>query len=145
MGLCLCVCCAGAVGQTDLPLRLTAAGGLELELAVEGVVETFLVDTGASLVTINDALKKRLLAAKRLHRVRTVRGRMADGRIREMTVYRTDALSFGGGCPERDLEVLAVGGNGRNLLGMNALASYESITLGLQPPRISLARCTAEL
>ncbi len=144
LAACLCLVESAQGEELRLPLHQGSGGGFELELEVAGQTETFLVDTGAAMVTINGALAKRLRHDHLLDPVRTVAGRMADGRVRKLEVFRTQALAIDPSCTPQAVEVLVVPGKGRNLLGMNMLSSFAPLTLAVSPPTLGLAGCTAE-
>lgn len=131
--------------EVDVPLALTASGGLEIDVIVAGMHEPFLVDTGAALATINTAVYKQLHRAKALTRVREVAGRMADGRTRLLTVYSTSALQIAGACGQSTVELIHIPGKGRNLLGMNVLREYAPLTFTMVPPSLSVSGCVDQL
>ena len=126
----------------ELPLIRGSGGALELSMIVDGQPETFLLDTGAAMVTINSAVFAGLSDQKSLRKVRQVAAKMADGRTRRLDVYEIETLHLVGGCDVGLTEVLVVPGSGRNLMGLNALAQFAPLTLSMDPPALGLSNCT---
>lgn len=132
-----------ALGQqtVDFPLSAGTGGALELALNVNGESATFLFDTGAVMATINSALFDLLNDHGSSRKVREVAARMADGRVRKLSVYEVTGLQLGQGCDLGPTEVIVVPGSGRNLLGLNVLEKFAPLTLSLSPPALGLSNC----
>jgi predicted aspartyl protease len=128
--------------QTYVPMQASSGGSLELSVTIEGIAAVFLLDTGATLATINDELFARLRHGKRVGGVREVAARMADGRLRRLSVYTFHNLALGEHCELGSFEAIVVPGKGRNLLGLNVLAGFSPITLEVNPPSLGLSSCT---
>ena len=128
-------------GSVLLPLTATNAGSLSVNIRLGAQDTEFLVDTGASMVTLSRSVYRRLERANLVRGERQVAGRLADGRMQLMSVYRLEALTLSPGCQLRDVEVLVLPGEGRNLLGLNALTRFAPLTLHMQPLGLELSHC----
>jgi predicted aspartyl protease len=129
------------VGSVLLPLTATGAGSLSVNIRLGAHDTEFLVDTGASMVTLSRSVYRRLERAKLVRGERQVAGRLADGRMQLMSVYRLEALTLSPECQLRDVEVLVLPGEGRNLLGLNVLTRFAPLTLHTQPLGLELSHC----
>ncbi|MFK8042138.1 retroviral-like aspartic protease family protein [Congregibacter sp.] len=136
---------ATAEQTVELPLNKGSGGALELAMVVDGHPATFLLDTGAAMVTINSSLFASISDRGSVRKVREVAAKMADGRTRRLDVYEIEALHLVGGCDVGLTEVLVVPGSGRNLMGLNALAQFAPLTLSMDPPALGLSNCTQGL
>jgi predicted aspartyl protease len=107
----------------------------------------FLIDTGAALTTISSRLFRELQRTRKLEPVRRVAARLADGRLRAMNVYHIDDFHLGDHCSLGAIEVAVMANDGRNILGMSALAKTAPFGLHLTPAALALTRCqdTVEL
>lgn len=101
----------------------------------------FLIDTGAALTTISSGLFRSLQRTRQLEPVRRVAARLADGRLRAMNVYRVDDFRLGDHCSLGTIEVAVIANDGRNILGMSALAKTAPFGLHLTPAALALTRC----
>lgn len=129
----------------QVPLLENGFGGLLIAARLGSQREQFLLDTGASMVTVNRRLHRQLVAEGVSTHVRDVAGRLADGRMRTMAVHRVDRLQLGERCSLHDIEVLVLPGEGRNLMGLNALSRFAPLTLRLQPLALELSQCADSL
>jgi clan AA aspartic protease (TIGR02281 family) len=128
-------------GPTEIPLSHSGAGSLQVTVTIADEQAAFVLDTGAALVSINRGLASRLQARGALTESRQVAVRLADGRLKRVSVQRVSSLTLGAGCELRDVEVLVLPGEGRNLLGLNALTAFAPLTLQMLPPSLGLSRC----
>jgi len=101
----------------------------------------FLIDTGAALTTISSRLFRDLQRTRKLEPVRRVAARLADGRLRAMNVYHIDDFHLGDHCSLGAIEVAVMANDGRNILGMSALAKTAPFGLHLTPAALALTRC----
>jgi len=129
------------LGSVLLPLTATSAGSLSVNIHLGSQDTEFLVDTGASMVTLSRSVYRRLERAELVRGERQVAGRLADGRLQLMSVYRLEALTLSPECQLRDVEVLVLPGEGRNLLGLNVLTRFAPLTLHTQPLGLELSHC----
>lgn len=120
----------------------STSGTLYLKGTAAGIEAEFLLDTGAGLVTLNEATFATLRKKSGVKQVRQVGARMANGKIQLMNVYEVEQFSIGN-CELGPLEVAVMAGKGRNLLGLSALAAAAPFSIQLSPPVLSLSGCQA--
>lgn len=131
----------GADVRMAIPLQASGAGSLTLEVELASEAAAFVVDTGAAMVSIERRLLKKLQKRGAVQPSHDVFVRLADGTLATVTVQRVSRLRLPGGCELHDLDVLVLPGEGRNLLGMNALRQFAPFTLRLDPLRLELSHC----
>lgn len=137
---------AGAEGVSHTVDLQTHAGGtlyVDAVLADSAQVK-LLVDTGASMLTVNQKTFRQLRHQTDLFFSHDLGFRTANGKIHKVKVYVLPRLTLGGSCELRDVE-LAVMSGGKNILGMNVLSQFAPIGLSIQPPRLQLSNCEASL
>jgi predicted aspartyl protease len=126
----------------SIPLHETSAGGLSVTASLGGVESEFLLDTGASLVTVSsDVFKEIRRNNKALEKVRQVGARLASGKVQVMDIYKLESFHLGGDCELGPIEVAVYSRGGRNLLGMNALNRGSTFAVSTEPPRLALSDC----
>ena len=135
------------VGETDLlvPLAQSGSGSFMIEGEMGGVKSEFLLDTGASMVTINRELFREIRRHNPVEKVRTVGARLASGKVELLDVYQADNFIIGAGCDLGPVEFAVVKQGGRNLLGMNALKQAAPFSISFSPPQLSLSQCIPAL
>ena len=109
---------------------------------LNGVVGDFLLDTGASIVTVNRNMFKEIQKQGSLKKIRSVGARLASGKLKLLDVYRSDHFIIGAGCDLGPIEFAVVDHGGRNLLGMNALSQAAPFTISMAPAELGLSHCT---
>jgi predicted aspartyl protease len=124
-----------------VPLSHSGTGSFVLQGEMGGVKGEFLLDTGASMVTINRELFREIRKLNDIEKVRTVGARLASGKIELMDVYRSENFIIGSGCDLGAVEFAVGKRGGRNLLGMNALQQAAPFTISMTPPQLSLSHC----
>lgn len=102
-----------------------------------------LVDTGSSLMVLNEILLKELKAHGTAEYVHDIDGMMADGSHRTIPVYRLTALRIGDTCWIHDVEAAIFPTDTRPILGMSVLARLAPFTLSDDPPSLALNKCRA--
>lgn len=103
-----------------------------------------LVDTGASMLTLNRKTFQQLSEQSELHFSHNLGFRTASGKIHKVKVYILSNLSLGESCQLQDIEV-AVMPKGNNILGMNVLTQFAPFGFSMQPPRLALSNCDGGL
>lgn len=139
-----------------LPISSIAEVGSEIELhpvstgtytiAIQfapAVEEEFLLDTGASMVMMNDKLFKAISKHQNTTLTGKVAANMASGRVKSIPTYEIPSLILANGCDVGPLEVAVIRGATRNLIGLNALEKLGRITLDLQDTKLIAAKCPA--
>jgi predicted aspartyl protease len=122
-------------------LTPTSAGSLTVAATLGGVKGEFLLDTGASMMTVSQSVFKQLRALGAAVKVRRVGARSASGKITALDVYRVDTLTLGTDCELGPVEVAVMRSGGRNLLGLAALRPAAPFAVSTSPPALELARC----
>lgn len=129
----------------SVELQAHSGGTLYVDAVfADSVPVKLLVDTGASMLTLNQKTFQQLNKHTDLHFSRHLGFRTASGKIHKVKVYRLDNLTLGNSCQLRDVEV-AVLANGNNILGMNALTRFAPFGFSMQPPRLDLSNCDGGL
>ena len=131
--------------NSRIALTQTGAGSFNVNVMINGMAADFLLDTGASMVTVSSALFEQLQERTEMTRVSRIGARLASGKVEVLDVYRVSSFSLGSDCELGPLEIAVLKHGGRNLLGMNALQQAASISLSFTPPTLSLAGCAHRL
>ena len=105
--------------------------------------EEFMVDTGSSYTTINQATLSRLQAGGRSHYLRDLVAILANGQEMVVPVYRVNNLDIGGVCVLSDVEVAVFPTATRQLLGLSALRKASPFQFSVDPPELRLSNCLA--
>ncbi|WP_435104742.1 retroviral-like aspartic protease family protein [Arhodomonas sp. AD133] len=114
-------------------------------VTIEGAGTTeYLLDTGASYMTINQHMLGKLRDTGSVEHVRDLIGTMADGRERRVPIYRIGRVEIGAGCVLEDVEAAVLPGGTRNLLGLSALRDAAPLRIHMDPPRLELAGCSVD-
>ena len=147
LGLTVATLCLATAQAGEFDTRLSMQQSKTNSYYVTGIIEglgeqQFLVDTGASYVTLAqdelDVLKSKGLARYQ----RDITGRMADGTRKQVPIYRIAHISLGGRCDLRDVEAAVMPGQTRKLLGLSALRKAGPFIFSMDPPEIVLSDCT---
>jgi predicted aspartyl protease len=136
--LCALTAPVSAIEQ-NVPLSQSSGGTLYLEATLESKFKTsFLLDTGSSLVTLNQATFDALTRDQKLTATRTSAARMANGKILTVSQYQLNSVRIGDTCEVGPVEV-AVLPKGNNILGINTLLRVAPLTI--TPESVTLAGC----
>lgn len=134
---------AAPLPMLAVALEKKPAGTFYVDGAIEGYgALELLVDTGSSLVVINEDILARLKAAGAIDYSHDLDGNMADGSKRNVQVYRISALRIGKDCWIRDVEAAVIQNNVRPILGMNVLSRLSPFTFSAEPPQLMLNQCS---
>lgn len=128
----------------QVPLTATGSGSFTVTGTLGGVEGDFLLDTGASMITVSREFLKSMTNGSRLKPSRTVAARFASGRVNTVDVYQFDTLTLGENCQLGPVEVAVMPKGGRNLLGMSALMNAAPFAVSASPPSLALSRCGLE-
>lgn len=132
---------AGA-GDFDAEFSLDQhqSGGLYLNAEVAtGVQAEFLLDTGASMVTVTEEVLDAAKSRGEAHHAGAIAARLANGRLQKMEVWELEHLRLGT-CDVGPVEV-AVVRKGRNILGLNALSRMAPFAIHLSPLKLAVSGC----
>ena len=115
--------------EQNIPLSQSKGGTLYLEATLESNVNaSFLLDTGSSLLTLNQATFDALTRNQKLLATRTSAARMANGKIVKISQYQLNSVRIGNTCEVGPVEV-AVLPKGNNILGINTLLRVAPLTI----------------
>ncbi len=123
--------CTSAVSaiEQNIPLSQSKGGTLYLEATLESNIKaSFLLDTGSSLLTLNQATFDALTQNQKLLATRTSAARMANGKIVKISQYQLNSVRIGNTCEVGPVEV-AVLPKGNNILGVNTLMRVAPLTI----------------
>ncbi|MEQ8516623.1 MAG: hypothetical protein RIC38_13525, partial [Chromatocurvus sp.] len=87
-------------------------------------------------------LFKALRAESAVREVRRVAARLANGKLKPVTVYEVEHFVIGDGCDVGPVEVAVLEGAGRNLLGLSALTRAAPFAIHTSPPALALSGCS---
>ncbi len=135
-------CAAIADFDVLVPMTDSGAGNFSVSASFGADPSTeFLVDTGAGLTTISKSLFRSLQRTRKLQPIRRVAARLADGRLRALDVYKINDFHLGDQCSLGAIEVAVMANDGRNILGMSALAKTAPFGLHLTPAALAVSMC----
>lgn len=110
-----------------------------------GVVDSeLLFDTGSGYLAINQRTLNALETDELATYERTIRAKMANGKVRKVDIYRIASITLGDRCTLRNVEAAILPGATRNILGMNVLKMVHSFSFAFEPARLTLSGCRSE-
>lgn len=115
-----------------VPAEIEGFGALEL-----------MVDTGSGYMTINERTLSVLKAVNGARYVKDLRGVLADGSEMLVPVYSIERVRIGTDCWLEDVEAAVFPGSSRQILGLSALRRAAPFIFSVDPPALTLSRCTA--
>ena len=125
-----------------IELHPLSSGTYTIAIKFASAVEAeFLLDTGASMVMMNEKLFKAITKHQKTISTGKVAANMASGRIKSIPTYQIPSLILDTGCDVGPLEVAVIRGARRNLIGLNALVKLGRITLDLQDAKLIADNC----
>lgn len=101
----------------------------------------FMVDTGSSYTTINEATLAKLQANGKSRYLRDLVAIMANGDEMVVPVHRIANLDIGGVCNLADVEVAVLPAATRQILGLSALRKASPFQFSVDPPELRLSNC----
>ena len=133
-----------AAAGVDVTLDKRPAGTFYTGGSIQGYGKLdMLVDTGSSVLVIDQNILNQLLAAGQARYSHDLGGMMADGSQRQVPVYRLGALRIGENCWVRDVDAAVFPAGSRAILGMNVLSRLAPFTFSADPPQLRLNQCLA--
>lgn len=131
-----------ADSDTEIDLHPVSSGTYTLAIQFAPSVEAeFLLDTGASMVMMNDKLFRLISKHQKTVSTGKVAASMASGRVKAIPTYEIPSLILANGCDVGPVEVAVIRGATRNLIGLNALVKLGRITLDLQDTKLIADDC----
>ena len=129
--------------QRTVPLQPSGSGSFTVTATLAGVEADFLLDTGASMVTLTRDVFEQVRARGGVSEAGQVAARTASGRLETLYTYRVEKFTLGE-CQLGPLEVAVLKRGGRNLLGMSALSRSAPFAVSTTPPALGLSHCGSE-
>ncbi len=124
----------------NVPMNQSASGTFYLAATAAGHNADFLLDTGAGLVTLNEATFAAIKKRTGVTHVRQMGARLANNKIKLIEVYEVEQFAIGN-CELGPLEVAVMKGGSRNLLGLSALGIAAPFSIQTTPPSLTLSNC----
>ena len=125
----------------SVPLSQSGSGSMTVIADIGDVESEFLLDTGASMVTVSRELFEQVRDLEGAVKVRQVGARLASGKLQLMDVYEVRHFLLGDNCDLGPLEIGVLERGGRHLLGMNALQSAAPFAIFTTPPALAISSC----
>ncbi|QFY41622.1 hypothetical protein F6R98_02435 [Candidatus Methylospira mobilis] len=138
----------GFAGEADkhIAMRQSDAGTFYVPVHLKGGSSTdFLIDTGSSHTVINEntlAVLKENGAAKYAY---DIKGVMADGSIKMVSVYLIQSIDIGHHCILNNVEAAVFPGESRQILGLSTLSKTSSFMFTMSPPSLLLSNCQGNI
>lgn len=126
---------------SDVALTQTGAGSYTVNVTINGLQRDFLLDTGASMVTVSRELFEQLSERTEMTQLDRMGARLASGKVEILEIYQVASFSLGDGCELGPTKIAVLKRGGRNLLGMNALQQAAPLSLSFSPPALGLSHC----
>lgn len=128
--------------QQSIPMQVENNHNFYVQSSIEGAGFTsLLVDTGSGYSTITESTLRELQKSGKAMYLRKLKGVMADGTTRKVSIYRISAINIGERCQIKDIEVAVFPTGTREILGLNTLSKLAPFTFSINPPSLSLSNC----
>lgn len=132
--------------DSDIPMRDKGAATYYVDGNIHGLGPVdLMVDTGSGYMTINEETLGILQASGNATYVKELSGILADGSTMTVPVYRITQLRIGTACTLRNIEAAVFPGKTRQILGMSALRQAAPFIFSMDPPKLVLSNCTAQV
>lgn len=132
-----------ADGPTRVPMMSKGVGTYYVKGAIQGLGPIdLMVDTGSGYLTINESALEVLLSEERARYVKKLRGVLADGSSLVVPVYALDGFTIGEKCTFEGVEAAVFPGDTRFILGLSALTLAAPFTFSVDPPSLTLDKCS---
>lgn len=126
----------------SVPMHDKGAATYYVDGHISGYGNTeFMVDTGSGYTTINENTLKVLSANGNATYLKKLKGILADGTEKVVSVYRLNTLILGNSCELHNIEAAIFPGDTRHILGLNTLKKTGSFTFSFEPPTLTLDAC----
>ena len=128
--------------SNSVPMRDKGAATYYIDGHITGYGNTeFMVDTGSGYTTINENTLKVLSANGNATYLKKLKGILADGTEKVVSVYRLSTLKLGANCELHNVEAAIFPGDTRHILGLNTLKKTGSFTFSFEPPMLTFDTC----
>jgi hypothetical protein len=126
----------------DVPMYSKGANTYYISGKIGEMAPTeFMVDTGSSYMTINEATLSRLQLVGNPRYVRKLKGTLANGAEMQVPVYTINNVLIGDHCLLEEVEVAVFPGTTRQILGLSALLKTAPFIFSTEPPQLQLSNC----
>ncbi|WP_316367485.1 retropepsin-like aspartic protease [Candidatus Thiodiazotropha sp. CDECU1] len=126
----------------DVPMYSKGASTYYIAGKIGNMPETeFMVDTGSSYMTINEATLSELQANGSPRYLRDLKGILANGDVLSVPVYTITNVRIGEECLLDEVDVAVFPGKTRQILGLSALSKTAPFIFSTQPPQLQLSHC----
>ncbi len=126
----------------SIPMQIENNHNFYVQSSIKGAGYTsLLVDTGSGYSTITETTLRELQKSGNAIYLRKLKGVMADGSVRKVSIYRISAINIGEKCQIRDIEVAVFPTGTRQILGLNTLSKVAPFTFSINPPSLTLNNC----
>ncbi len=142
-------CVVPALAQNlyvSVPMHLKSAKTYYVSGRIAGVEPSeFMVDTGSSYTTINEATLGRLQANGETRYLRNLVAILANGNEVVVPLYQVSNIEVGGSCILNDVVVAVFPAKTRQILGLSALTKASPFQFSVSPPELRLSNCQARI
>jgi hypothetical protein len=126
----------------DVPMYSKGASTYYIAGKIGNMPETeFMVDTGSSYMTINEATLSELQTSESPRYIRNLKGVLANGDVLSVPVYKITNVRIGEECLLKEVDVAVFPGKTRQILGLSALSKTAPFIFSTQPPQLQLSNC----
>ncbi len=140
--LTLSISAVADTSQQSIPMQIENSHNFYVQSSIEGAGFTsLLVDTGSGYSTITESTLRELQKSGKATYLRKLKGVMADGTMRQVSIYRISAINIGEKCQIRNIEVAVFPTGTRQILGLNTLSKVAPFTFSINPPSLTLNNC----
>ncbi|MGD8911745.1 MAG: retropepsin-like aspartic protease [Candidatus Thiodiazotropha sp.] len=126
----------------DVPMYSKGASTYYIAGKIGDMPETeFMVDTGSSYMTINEATLSELQVSGSPRYLRDLKGILANGDELSVPVYKITNVRIGTECLLEEVDVAVFPGKTRQILGLSALSKTAPFIFSTHPPQLQLSNC----
>lgn len=127
-----------------IPMKEKGADTYYIQATIQGLGDTdFMVDTGSGYVTINENSLGTLQQQGEAVYVKNIVGKLADGQLKVVPIYRISTINLGNECILKDVEAAVFPGKTRQILGLSGLKKAAPFIFSFNPPKLILSHCAA--
>lgn len=135
-----------AATEITVPMHDKGAATFYVPVSIKGWgTGDFLVDTGSSYMTINQATLRSLKANNQVVYIKHLIGTLADGDQLIVPLYRISSVTIGKNCRLFNVKAAVFPGTTRNILGLSALRRAAPFRFSVDPPMLSLSGCSTDV
>ena len=126
----------------SVPIIKQEVGTYNVKGVLNDYIEVeFLLDTGASLSSINRGIIEKLQLQGKARYIKEITARLADGTIVGLSLFNINSLSIGGNCLIQNIDVTVFPNKTKNIIGISTLEIVSPFTISAEPPSLILENC----